>query len=122
MKLNTVFLALWTLLILALLLLPLRENALISRLNFPYFDKVVHCGLFAVFGFISIYGTAFSREFRYRLLFGLVLGLVLAVGTELGQSLVPSRDTSLMDLAADLLGLFFGLVAFTLLYSWRKRL
>jgi VanZ family protein len=122
MKLTTVFLVLWTLLIIALLLIPLRENAVISRLGIPYFDKVVHCGLFAVFGFFSVYGAGFLREFRYRLLFGLVLGLVLAVGTELGQSLVPSRDTSLLDLAADLLGLFFGLVCFTLMYSWIKRL
>ena len=50
------------------------------------------------------------------MLFGIVFGLFLAAFTELGQSLVPFRDTSLFDLLADVLGLGGGLVLYALLY------
>jgi VanZ family protein len=115
MKIKTVLLVIWTLALLAILLSPMRGNIFTPE-GFRYWDKVVHFGLFAVTGFMSIYGAVFFARFRYRLIFGVVVGLALAAGTELGQSLVPSRDTSLYDFLADLAGLCLGLLAYVLLY------
>jgi VanZ family protein len=115
MKIKTIIWVIWTFVLLAILLSPMR-GSIFSPGGFRYWDKVVHFGLFAITGFMSIYGAAFFARFRYRLIFGLVIGLMLAVGTELGQALVPSRDTSLYDFLADLAGLCFGVLAYVILY------
>jgi VanZ family protein len=121
MKLGTVILALWTLVLLALLLLPIHES-LIPNLGVPQMDKVAHFGLFAVTGFLSIYGASFLSSYRSRLFFGLIFGLVLSIGTELGQHFVPYRDMDFFDLLADWAGLFFGLFANTFIHSWKLNL
>jgi VanZ family protein len=115
MKIRTVLWVMWTLALLVILLLPLRDGFFAPG-GFRYWDKVVHFVLFAVTGFMSIYGTSFFSKFSYRLIFGLVFGLALAIGTESGQYLVPSRSSSFFDLLADLLGLFLGLLTYALLY------
>jgi VanZ family protein len=114
-KIRTVLWAIWTLALIAILLLPLKDGFFTPG-GFHYWDKVVHFGLFAVTGFISIYGASFFSKFSYRFIFGLVFGLALAIGTESGQSFVPSRSTSLFDLLADLIGLSLGLLTYALLY------
>jgi VanZ family protein len=115
MKIKTILWVLWTLALLAVLLVPMRESIFPGE-GFRYWDKVVHFGLFAVTGFISIYGASFISRFKYRLVFSIIFGLALAAGTELGQSLVPSRDTSLYDFLADIAGLCLGVLAYALLY------
>jgi VanZ family protein len=115
MKIRTVLWVIWTLALLAVLLLPLKDGIFPPE-GFRYWDKVVHFGLFAVTGFMSIYGASFFSKFSYRFIFGLIFGLVLAIGTEFGQSFVTSRSTSLFDLLADLIGLSLGLFTYTLLY------
>jgi VanZ family protein len=119
MKIKTIFLVIWTLALLAILLSPMR-GSIFTPEGFRYWDKVVHFGLFAVTGFLSIYGAVFFTRFRYRLIFGVVVGLVLAIGTELGQSLVPTRNTSLYDFLADLVGLCLGVLAYVLLYRQER--
>jgi len=118
MKIRTVLFALWTLMLLGLLLSPLRDNILPTFGGFQHWDKVAHFGLFAVTGFISIYGAGFFSRFGARVLFGLIFGLALAVGTELGQYFIPFRDPDYYDLLADLAGLFLGLLFYALLYSY----
>jgi len=49
--------------------------------------------------------------------FGIVFGLCLAIGTEFAQYLIPTRNMSLYDLLADILGLSVGL----LLYAFFHR-
>jgi VanZ family protein len=121
-KINTVLLILWTLILLGLLLSPIKESLIPSIGGFQHWDKVAHFCLFAITGFISIYGASFFSRFRARVLFGLVFGLILAVGTELGQYLIPFRDPEFSDLLADFAGLFLGLLSGTLLYCWKLRL
>lgn len=116
MKIKTVLWVIWTLVLLAILLSPMR-GGIFPPEGFRYWDKVVHFGLFAVTGFMSIYGASFFSRFRHRFIFGVVVGLVLAAGTELGQSLVPSRNTDLYDFLADVAGLCLGVLAYALLYS-----
>jgi VanZ family protein len=121
MKINTVLWVLWTLALLAILLLPIRDSLIPNYRGFRHWDKVAHFGLFAVTGFMNIYGAGFFSSYRYRFIFGLVFGLTLAVGTELGQTLIPFRSTSLYDLLADLAGLCLGVLTYVLLYS-RERI
>jgi VanZ family protein len=115
MKIHTVLWVIWTLALLAILLMPLKFSIFPPE-GFRYWDKVVHFGLFIITGIMSIYGTGFLTRFGYRIIFALIFGLVLAVGTEFGQSLVATRSTSMLDLLADVVGLFLGLVVYALLY------
>jgi len=87
---------------------------------FPLQDKVAHGVAFGILGFF------FSRSFRphwappllKRVL--VITAMVAAYGAfdELHQSLVPARDASLADLAADTLG---GMVSAILCSFWAAR-
>jgi VanZ family protein len=122
MKIGAFILAAWTLLLLALLFLPVQINFIPMPGGFSHFDKVAHFGLFGVTGFLGIYGSTFFASFRYRLLFGLVFGLVLAAGTEAVQYFIPYRDMEFYDLLSDWAGLFLGLLSYTFYYTWKSRL
>lgn len=115
MKISTILWALWVLVLLAVLLLPIG-NVVPEVGGFRHWDKIAHLGLFAVTGFMSVYGATFLSGFKHRFIFGLIFGLVLAVGTEFGQSFVATRSTSLYDLLADVLGLSLGMLFYVLLY------
>ncbi len=114
---NIIVLILWTLFLLGVLLAPIGGSVIPGSLRFEHFDKVVHFGLFAITGFVSVYGANFRNQFRYRMLFGAVFSLFLAASTEYGQSLLPFRDMSIYDLLADIVGLGVGLASYALLYS-----
>ncbi len=116
MKINTILWVIWTLVLLVLLLSPIKDF-IPNRGGFQHWDKVAHGGLFAVTGFMSIYGAGFFSRFRYRFIFGVIFGLALAGATELGQSLVPSRTTDAYDFLADMAGLCLGVLIYVLLYS-----
>jgi len=115
-------LVIWTLMLLGVLLAPIRESFIPNLGGFQHWDKIAHFGLFAITGFISIYGAGFFSRFAAKVLFGLIFGLALALGTELGQYLIPFRDPDFYDLLADLAGLFLGLLSSALLYGWKLRL
>ncbi len=108
--------------LLGLLLTPMSEGFIPNPGGFRHFDKVIHFGLFAITGFVSIYGLSFVASFRNRLLLGLVLGIALAMGTELGQYFIPFREPEFYDLMAGLAGLFLGLLSYTLFYCWKLKL
>ena len=123
MKIGTILWVIWTLVLLAVLLLP--GGGITPFKDFQHWDKIAHFCLFAVTGFLSIYGATFFPKFRTRCIFGLIFGLTLAIGTELGQSLIPSRTVSIFDFLADLAGLILGVLVYILLYrkvSIRSRL
>jgi len=115
MKISTILWVLWIIVLLLLLLLPIG-NIVPEIGGFRHWDKIAHLGLFAVTCFMSVYGDNFISRFRNRIVFALVFSLALAVGTEFAQSLV-SRDTSLYDLLADVIGIFSSLVFYVFLYS-----
>ncbi|MEW4571336.1 VanZ family protein [Tautonia sp. JC769] len=75
-------------------------------------DKVVHFGIFLVFGLLW-------HRAGVRVLVTLLGGVALAIATELGQSIpILERMTDLDDLIADVLGLF---AAFVLVQLWKLR-
>ena len=122
MKKRTLLLVVWTLMLLGVLLSPIRPGLIPPLGGFQHWDKVAHFLLFAVTGFISIYGAGFFSRLWARVLFGLVFGSVLALGTEFGQYFIPFREPDIYDFIVDLAGLFFGLVFYTLFYLWKQRI
>ncbi len=116
MKRRIIVLVLWTLILLGLLLAPIGEAEIPVFGEFKHWDKVYHFGLFAVTGFVSVFGARFLISFRSRMLFGIVFGLFLALCTEFTQSLIPCRNMSLYDLLADIAGLGFALLLYAFLH------
>jgi VanZ family protein len=121
-KKRTLLLVIWTLILLGVLLSPIRPGLIPEFGGFQHWDKIAHFILFAITGFISVYGAGFFSRLGAKVLFGLCFGLVLALGTEFGQHFIPLREPDFYDLLADLAGLFFGLLSYTLLYFWEQRI
>ena len=106
----------WTLLIVALCLVPSSwlgsgepsgDPSWLRRLLGPIpLDKAIHFSMFAIFGLIWRWSGASLRS-------TLLGGVALAVLTELGQS-IPAleRSTDLDDLMADLAGLAVPLLLY----------
>lgn len=117
MKWSFVVLALWTLILLGVLLAPIRETPTLTCGGFRHWDKVAHFGLFAITGFVGVFGARVISQFNSRMLFGILFGLFLAIGTEFAQSFISVRDMSPYDLLADVIGLGGGLLLYALLYS-----
>jgi VanZ family protein len=70
-------------------------------------DKFIHIGAFAFLG-----GLASLAAPNRRLLVIAALALVgLGTGIEIGQSMVPGRSASLLDLAGDVVGIIGGIAA-----------
>jgi VanZ family protein len=109
-------LVIWTLALLFLLTAPMAGTPFPRTGIFYYSDKIAHVGLFAVTGFVSVFGARFFRRFGPRLVFGLCFSLILAFGTELLQSALSYRYGDVFDLMADLLGVFMGLFFYLALY------
>ena len=107
----------WVVVILALCWYPKAmmpdERRTANAMFLPHLDKVIHFGVFAVFGFLG--GWVFRLPGRSRF-WPLVLGgLALAVISELGQmTAFVNRDAGLDDLTADMVGVVVGLWA----YAW----
>ena len=80
-----------------------------SRLHLPVnFDKLVHLGIFAVFGVLAM--RALASRSRAAKVFA--AGLALAAISELGQMTpMVHRDAGLADGIADALGLALGVAA-----------
>lgn len=81
-------------------------------------DKVLH---FAAFAGLALLGQL-AAPGRYSAAFVLLALLAVAAGTEWAQGMVPGRQSSLLDLAADLVGIFAGHAGgWILTRAWRGR-
>ncbi len=107
-------LVVWLLVLLGLLLTPISEPSIPGQVTFPGMDKVAHFGLFAVAEAAFVFVAVFLRRPVVRLLAATAVAILLGAATELAQSLIPLRDTSLLDFAADLAGIAVGLAVCTL--------
>jgi VanZ family protein len=112
-KWGVVVLAVWTIFLLGLLLAPTLPMSLPH--GFKHWDKVAHVGLFGVTICVSVFGSKFFSRFKSRLIFGIIFCLFLGAGTEFAQSFISTRTVDLYDFLSDLIGLFLGLVLYTML-------
>lgn len=76
---------------------------------FAHFDLILHASAFMLLAFLWLLSV--SRDLRYWGLFGLLL---LGAGIEIWQAwLMPSRTGSIMDMTANAVGIFLGLLIFS---------
>jgi len=89
------------------------------------FDKVIHFGLYG--GLAGILIVGFKKQDRYKrlrleaikaaLAFSIVYGIVI----EIFQGTVfVARSIDLLDIAANIVGSFFGWIGFYLIYKYHK--
>ncbi len=79
--------------------------------RFFLWDKFAHAGEYALLGFLSVQALAdvpLGKGAKRTLLF-LGMGILVAAVDELIQADVPGRESSILDLAADALGLLIGI-------------
>ena len=110
---------LWALLILALCGVP--RNA-VPETTLIGVDKVVHCGLYALFGLILIVG--FSKQQQYKTLRERAVGIAIGVGVFYGilievlqGTVFTTRSLELLDMLANTTGAFIGVALFYLIYG-----
>jgi len=86
--------------------------------NIPYFDKIVHFGLYFILALLLVYPLKNTRLPVYTVV--LAFSFLLGGGLELLQDYcTTSRSGSWFDLLADLTGAFSGLILFAH-YSLRR--
>ena len=119
--LSVILLALWVLIMFVMLLLPnglLQQNRH-SLFNIPYSDKIMHCGIFAVFTFLlQITMLLNSRfEIKKQYLISLIVAVVFGLFTEVLQALTYQwcgRNFEIRDYLSDLIEVVLSLLFFKL--------
>jgi VanZ family protein len=106
----------WTFLIMAICWLPIGMltpgGGGEHPRAFPHLDKVVHAGVFTVFGVLWL----LSIPGKSRFLVVLAAGAALAGATEYGQSLpIIGRDADVADGVADVVGVALAFPVFLVL-------
>ncbi len=94
--------------------------SLIPQLELPVdfwnADKAYHCAAYAWLSALAMLSFPIRRLALSSALFMIILGILL----EIGQHFIPGRSFSLLDMAANSLGVFLGI--FSTLYSTRRLL
>ena len=113
----------WFFLVLFLICLPGSDIPTVETwLNYIYFDKLVHIGLFSVLTFLFIYPVTrldLTNPVKKNTAIKIAIAVwVWALATEFIQKyFIPDRSFDMYDWAADSLGI---LIAFT--WCWKKYL
>jgi lipopolysaccharide/colanic/teichoic acid biosynthesis glycosyltransferase len=94
-----------TLAVLLITLLPIGEDNIPYVSSIDNIDKAVHFIIFGVMVFISLWFFNSIVRFRRAMWNRIIWSIVLAVATELLQSIIPNRNTSILDLIANLSGI-----------------
>ena len=108
---------LWTVVILLAMLLPIPEETIPAIGSFNHVDKLVHYFLFLIMATSAI--CFFCTFTRLSDAFHIAIGwcLLLAIFTEGMQSLLPIRNMSILDFAADIIGTSSGAVVWLLTHQ-----
>lgn len=125
MKDKRLFLAvLWLVIVAAALLTP--GNNLPKVPLFPYADKLIHFGVFAILTFLwSRVGTIDQQGslcWRKLLTNLLVFTIIFPILVEYLQMYVPNRSFEIEDIIANLIGGIIGFIGFIILYKAGSRL
>jgi VanZ family protein len=114
---------LWAIIIMILLGLPGSDLPDTSFINIPYFDKIVHAGLFGILVFLLARGFCLQNQFEYLRKYFVMLSLMMSICygglTEILQSTIfVERATDIFDFFADAVGSGIGIFFF--LYYRKK--
>jgi VanZ family protein len=114
---------LWTVFIFVLMAIPGNMLPREETTFIPNLDKLVHAILFGSFVFLwSYYYTVKKNAIlvsRYTSL--LIIASLYGIGTEFMQKyLIPNRDFSIYDIAADIAGAVIGYIVVRVMFSRSK--
>jgi len=107
--------------IFVLCFLPGNTANEISFFNFPFFDKLVHFGMYFIFSFVLFSDLRSDTELQKKQILLIILILTLFIGgsIEIIQNyFIPMRSGDWFDLLADLV----GSLIFILFYHIKKRI
>jgi VanZ family protein len=108
------------LLYLTAILVVSAQPRLQPPIRFTNADKFYHVAEYLVLGLLLVRALRYSGFPRRALaasLVAIVLGVMFAIGDEMFQSTVPGRESSMLDVAADAMGISLAQV----LYQLRTR-
>jgi VanZ family protein len=117
---------LWGFVIFIVISMPPGNIPKTGLFNIPYFDKIVHFGLFTVFGMLLSAGFYKQREKgmlrQYFILLTILTGLFYGSITEVLQHFYfTGRDGNMFDAMANLFGTVFGVILFRLLLKIKPK-
>ncbi|MBK9983250.1 MAG: VanZ family protein [Saprospiraceae bacterium] len=93
-------------------------------LGIPYFDKVGHCGMYAVWAFLIFNAFAGNPGWSLRKAFWstVILGTCVGVGLEFVQNMMAlGRQFEILDMAANACGAFAGTLLGKLFFQLRLK-
>ncbi|MBQ9214079.1 MAG: VanZ family protein [Bacteroidales bacterium] len=99
-----------------LLATTMKPSDEMPKFEIPYFDKIVHFGIFGVLGFLISYE---KRSSYYNTL---ILCALYGVAIEIIQSFLPWRSFEWADMLADTLGALAGILVAKYLIGFAKNL
>ncbi len=107
----------WALIIFFIISIPESTIPPSGIFDIPYFDKIVHIIIFAIFAFLLHVGFYYKKESSkhknnyYTTVF--ISGLLFSGITEILQHfLFDSRNADFYDFVANLIGVFTGIIIF----------
>ncbi len=107
----------WTALIIILLLIPAKQISK-SEILIPHIDKIIHFGIF------SLWGIIFQTETKskFRVLYTVLIGSGFAVVSEFAQKyLTTTRTFDYFDILADFIGIIISIFIFRFYEKFRNR-
>lgn len=117
--------AVWTVIIFLLCLMPASDIPNTTFSKIPYFDKLVHAGIFAGFVFLWAFALYKSGKSHHLVYLAIVILIAISLGfiIEILQKELISlhRDFDLWDWVADSLGAFFGGAVFNELFRGERK-
>ena len=113
-KIKLVLGILWSLTILVMCVIP-AGNLPDTNISIPYFDKIVHFGIFGILSFILI--SIFKEQYNYKksIVITLIICSIYGYVIELLQKYVSSgRSYEFLDVLFDIIGCIFGILFYKL--------
>lgn len=94
-----------------------------AKIDIFFFDKGLHVVEFGLLGFFLSLGYFRSLNSSHRIKAFLTLssGVILGTLDELHQYFVPGRSSEILDVIADAIGIFIGLLVYLYLSRKAKR-
>lgn len=94
----------WILMMIAITIESSISNIKLPNIGLNFTDKLAHFVVFGIMGWVLTRGMILSK-IKYPVLISILIGFVFAIIDEWHQSFVPGRDSDVLDVLADLIGL-----------------
>ncbi len=102
----------WILVMIAITVESSISNISLPNIGINFTDKLAHFTVFGIMGWVLTRGMLLSN-IKYPIILSILIGFIFAISDEWHQSFVPGRDSDVLDVLADLI----GLIVFANLYK-----